>query len=132
MSLSQTHDASSEHRDPVRCKECGGSCCRLYSERMHGGNFIMKVRSFVATHAKGKFMTFQGWEEPKSAISLFDPVRAWGKDDHIYRQNLAENGVDPTFCQYHSDTGCLLAWEDYPPVCKEYRCMRWKADELTR
>jgi hypothetical protein len=123
-------------RDTERCTTCGGSCCQLYSRRWHEGSFLHKVRRWY--RKLDEYIEEFGFYTPFNDMIYienlpeprFDAIRAWGADDEEYRRELIAAGINPRFCEYNDGNGCMLEWFDRPRVCRDYRCLRWRADEL--
>lgn len=126
--MSEMTEIAPGSRDQGRCSACGGTCCKIYKPAMHQGVFRIKVEIYAKNSSEQPFSPFSDMKIENLPERRFDPIRAWGKDDENYREELIVRGIDPYFCEYCSPAGCIIPWDDRPLVCRSYKCFRWLSE----
>lgn len=122
------------------CHECGGLCCCLYIAHDENGDYIGDawlpsyieewLEKFLLTGALVRVGDDYG-AGAHGVAPLHDP-----RISHLptaagvaYRASLPE-WVDVRKCQFcHPDTGCMIPHEYRAPICHDYHCELWHAQD---
>jgi Fe-S-cluster containining protein len=88
-----------EHRDDSLCADCGGKCCYAY-----GPPYNLN---------------------PKRLHEDTERSYGGGRRDEYGVAPLPEK-IHPDACEYLGEQGCIIPWENRPPICKNYRCGMWR------
>lgn len=135
-----TAHATDEYGNPALCHECGGLCCALYLAHDENGEYIgegwlpeyveLWLERFVTSGALRVTQTVyaagEAGVEPLHDPRLSHPPTPAGA---AYRATLPA-WVDTRTCQFcHPEAGCLLPREYRAPICGEYVCELWIAEE---
>lgn len=108
------------HWNPEKCKECGGKCCQLFRD---WEDLLDRPHKIIEARLS-RYFEHHGIKVPESR---FDINRAFQPDEETYRMELADAGIDISFCEYnHPEIGCIVPWEDRPAVCRAYYCDHWQ------
>lgn len=145
--------AGLEYRDVGRCASCGGKCCKLYIQRCEGGQLpddIHYANDNIVDLTQNFEYYFQHsvWylEKDKFEVEpLYDVLKAFSAwiDSYIYNDfsarkiealrflsELKERGISMGYCAYWTKrSGCIIAWEKRPIICKEHRCKEWLEED---
>jgi len=123
------------------CHECGGLCCCIYLANDENGAYAGDgwLPEYVALWQERLVgsgalrVTADRYEAGEAGVEpLHDPRLSHlpTLEGEAYRASLP-TWVDVRKCQFcHPDTGCLLPREYRAPICGEWVCELWPAQQV--
>jgi hypothetical protein len=105
------------YKNEKLCEECGGKCCRIYTDPENGGFYPAGQVWFE------EFCDEFHREPDKYGVEpLFDPLVIHQDYNEEGRKELESRGIDYGSCQYLCRGGCMISWEKRPIQCKMFKC----------
>lgn len=105
-------------RDFIKCKICGGSCCRIYDYKKRKYEID---NNLLDIWIEGFHVNSNLYE----VKPLYDSVKVHIDRDEIYINSIVSSGADIERCEYCNNNGCIIPWEYRPIQCKTFICKDW-------
>jgi len=122
-----------EYRDEERCKKCGGKCCKIYISVEDN-----EVYNDLGCYWEEWVLDFHENRKNYSVKPLYDAIDLHLKTlghESVETYNNAVNelkskGINPEYCEYLGENGCIIPWDKRSIICKNFICEDWEKDIL--